>query len=628
MKAQKAQQQLGENIICKLCQHYIIDAVTILDCVHSFCRSCLLKHLKESKTCPVCEADLGAKSAKAFKRDFFLQNVIYKLVPEIYWNEVRQRTEYLRKRMISEEEVAFLLDNNMTDLANHLCAPYEKIPLCIEYIRSAPTQEEADEEVSMEWQETTPNVSVIEPSQPGPSGLNDSHKSSSESEGGKSNKTSDKHNVKNKMEVDEIKELGKGATTKHADKRRSNVKRETLNASTPAPPPEFKRYFLAEAKTKLLSIRKVLEGKLKVRENGVQLLFLDSTKDSVLEDNCTLRDVAYMFGWDRRESMKILFTLQREPADDEPPVLTMEEMPVLYKEEPFACQEEEKQDQSAPVIPPVVFPQLTVTLDAAAMEGSGKQQPIIVTGPSQPPRKRRKVSSPTKRTSRTPPYPVQRMTGLSPHEKAPPMMPAQQAKENSSAKKNLLNPTALNGSVMASAAALPSLPSGKQAAKAETKPPSAEKQENLNSRIHEILMHKGLPPPPPTTTAPSTSTSVADTSEKSGLPKAAPSISSTPRPLAPGVAATTIRVSPPSTSCIVPTSAVSQLRSLQPRQDKFDYEILRHFSPIPRFLAPGALHPLCDPRIAHAPIKSILSVPQTDVAPYLRLAATKHIQRF
>ena len=77
----------------------------------SVCRSCLLKHLKVSKTCPVCGNDLGSKLGKAIGRDLFLQRLVYKIVPDMYWKEVMQRTEYLRKRVISEEEIAFLLDN-------------------------------------------------------------------------------------------------------------------------------------------------------------------------------------------------------------------------------------------------------------------------------------------------------------------------------------------------------------------------------------------------------------------------------------------------------------------------------------------------------------------------------------
>uniref|UniRef100_A0A0N5APD0 RING-type domain-containing protein n=1 Tax=Syphacia muris TaxID=451379 RepID=A0A0N5APD0_9BILA len=655
--ASQQKQQLNENILCKLCQHYIIDAVTILECVHSFCRSCLLKHLKESKTCPLCKIELGPKFTKAFKRDFFLQSMVYKLVPHVYWNEIKQRAEYLRKSVITEEEIGFLLDNNMTDLANHICAPYEKIPLCIEYVRSASTQEEADED-SMDSRcctdvVGTSSISAIEPDEAGPSGLNCNEKvinnsgsiltknSKKKELNNNSNSNNNNNNNNDKMEVDEVVETNsrKGCSNK-ADKRSTTVEIPHERSAFNVVVPEFKRYFLAEARTKLSSFRKVLEGKLKVRENGVQLLFLDIAKNSLLEDACTLQDIAYMFGWDRRESMKIFFTLQREPTDDEPPVLTMEEMPVLHKEEPFACQEEEKSDHLAPVISPVVLPPLTVTLDAAAMEGSGKQQPIIVTGPTQPPRKRRKVSSPTKRTSRTPPYPMQRMTGLSPHEKAPPMMqPQREARESNGAKKNFIASQNCAGpSVASGGSSGHSLQSSKQNAKSDQKSTVGEKQENLNSRIHEILVQKGLSSQTSSTSAvTSTVTTASNASTTSGSVSSSKAVTLTAsscipsitRPLAAAsvasaaAAAAALRASvthPTSaSSCIVPANFISQLNGIHSRADKASYEeFFRQLHSMPRFFPPGGLHSLCDPRIAQAPIKSVLSVPQTDVVPYLR----------
>ncbi len=47
--------ELNENITCKICRGYLIDATTVTECLHTFCKSCIVKHLEDSNTCPECE---------------------------------------------------------------------------------------------------------------------------------------------------------------------------------------------------------------------------------------------------------------------------------------------------------------------------------------------------------------------------------------------------------------------------------------------------------------------------------------------------------------------------------------------------------------------------------------------
>uniref|UniRef100_A0A182QBA6 RING-type domain-containing protein n=1 Tax=Anopheles farauti TaxID=69004 RepID=A0A182QBA6_9DIPT len=42
-------------ITCNLCKGYLIDATTIVECLHSFCHSCIMKHLRTEQYCPQCE---------------------------------------------------------------------------------------------------------------------------------------------------------------------------------------------------------------------------------------------------------------------------------------------------------------------------------------------------------------------------------------------------------------------------------------------------------------------------------------------------------------------------------------------------------------------------------------------
>uniref|UniRef100_A0A1I8HVN1 RING-type domain-containing protein n=1 Tax=Macrostomum lignano TaxID=282301 RepID=A0A1I8HVN1_9PLAT len=87
--------QLNPHITCPLCAGYYIDATTIVECLHSFCRSCLLRHLAGSKCCPVCDILLHKTDPrKAIKADRSLQSLVYKLVPGLFKAEMTRRREF------------------------------------------------------------------------------------------------------------------------------------------------------------------------------------------------------------------------------------------------------------------------------------------------------------------------------------------------------------------------------------------------------------------------------------------------------------------------------------------------------------------------------------------------------
>ena len=38
---------VNDVITCKLCKGYYVDATTITECLHTFCKSCIVSHLEE-----------------------------------------------------------------------------------------------------------------------------------------------------------------------------------------------------------------------------------------------------------------------------------------------------------------------------------------------------------------------------------------------------------------------------------------------------------------------------------------------------------------------------------------------------------------------------------------------------
>lgn len=96
-------------LVCGLCKGYLIDATTLVDCLHSFCRSCLLKYFvsKPERHCPVCNNGPLKKftGLEFMRQDRHLQSVVYKLVPKLFKDEMKRRKDFYASKLFD-----FLLD--------------------------------------------------------------------------------------------------------------------------------------------------------------------------------------------------------------------------------------------------------------------------------------------------------------------------------------------------------------------------------------------------------------------------------------------------------------------------------------------------------------------------------------
>uniref|UniRef100_A0A8C5QYC8 Polycomb group ring finger 6 n=1 Tax=Leptobrachium leishanense TaxID=445787 RepID=A0A8C5QYC8_9ANUR len=45
---------LNPYILCSICKGYFIDATTITECLHTFCKSCIIRHFYYTNRCPRC----------------------------------------------------------------------------------------------------------------------------------------------------------------------------------------------------------------------------------------------------------------------------------------------------------------------------------------------------------------------------------------------------------------------------------------------------------------------------------------------------------------------------------------------------------------------------------------------
>uniref|UniRef100_A0A0X3P4S8 Polycomb complex protein BMI-1 n=1 Tax=Schistocephalus solidus TaxID=70667 RepID=A0A0X3P4S8_SCHSO len=122
---------LNPLLTCALCQGYLIDATTIEECLHSFCKSCIIKFLERLNTCPVCGTLLHkTRPQYAIRSDHVLQAIVYKLVPNLFENEMSLRRGFYSKLPFSERRS--LSPEKRGDLTLNIYKPNEEERLSVE----------------------------------------------------------------------------------------------------------------------------------------------------------------------------------------------------------------------------------------------------------------------------------------------------------------------------------------------------------------------------------------------------------------------------------------------------------------------------------------------------------------
>ncbi|XP_023697670.1 polycomb group RING finger protein 1 isoform X3 [Paramormyrops kingsleyae] len=134
---------LNEHIVCYLCAGYFIDATTITECLHTFCKSCIVKYLQTSKYCPMCNIKIHeTQPLLNLKLDRVMQDIVYKLVPGLQESEDKRIKEFYQSRGL-ERVVQSSVDDAEPDMAGlpytsfdhskaHFYRYDEQVSLCLE----------------------------------------------------------------------------------------------------------------------------------------------------------------------------------------------------------------------------------------------------------------------------------------------------------------------------------------------------------------------------------------------------------------------------------------------------------------------------------------------------------------
>ncbi|MFH4981022.1 hypothetical protein AB6A40_007731 [Gnathostoma spinigerum] len=87
---------LNPHITCPICKGYFVEATTVIDCLHTFCKSCLLKHFENvDNCCPKCHNLIHQSHPSHYVSfDRTMQELVYKLVPGLQAREMAQRCAF------------------------------------------------------------------------------------------------------------------------------------------------------------------------------------------------------------------------------------------------------------------------------------------------------------------------------------------------------------------------------------------------------------------------------------------------------------------------------------------------------------------------------------------------------
>ncbi|XP_067409484.1 polycomb group RING finger protein 3 isoform X3 [Emydura macquarii macquarii] len=113
---------INAHITCRLCNGYLIDATTVTECLHTFCRSCLVKYLEENNTCPTCRIVIHQSHPLQYiGHDRTMQDIVYKLVPGLQEGETK--ADESSNKETSEEKQEEDNDYHRSD---------EQVSICLE----------------------------------------------------------------------------------------------------------------------------------------------------------------------------------------------------------------------------------------------------------------------------------------------------------------------------------------------------------------------------------------------------------------------------------------------------------------------------------------------------------------
>ncbi|XP_068120094.1 polycomb group RING finger protein 2 [Hyperolius riggenbachi] len=153
--------ELNPHLMCALCGGYFIDAATIVECLHSFCKTCILRYLEAHKFCPMCDSQVHkGRPLLSIRSDKTLQDIVYKLVPGLFRDEMKRRRDFYASYARTHTNSGSSTDqgDKVAESGEVLAHEEENISLSIQFsedarddLRDSPESDDADKRNSLRF---------------------------------------------------------------------------------------------------------------------------------------------------------------------------------------------------------------------------------------------------------------------------------------------------------------------------------------------------------------------------------------------------------------------------------------------------------------------------------------------
>ncbi|XP_071827081.1 polycomb group RING finger protein 1-like [Apostichopus japonicus] len=140
--------ELNQHVVCILCAGYFIDATTIIECLHTFCKSCIVKYLQTSKQCPMCNIKIHeTQPLLNLRPDRTMQDIIFKLIPGLFEGEEQRKKQFYKSRGLDKvqskvQQKSF--SGKLDPTGGHYYRNDEQLSLCLELMESESVNQKED----------------------------------------------------------------------------------------------------------------------------------------------------------------------------------------------------------------------------------------------------------------------------------------------------------------------------------------------------------------------------------------------------------------------------------------------------------------------------------------------------
>uniref|UniRef100_G1DG69 Polycomb group RING finger protein 5 n=1 Tax=Capra hircus TaxID=9925 RepID=G1DG69_CAPHI len=132
-------------ITCYICKGYLIKPTTVTECLHTFCKTCIVQHFEDSNDCPRCGNQVHETNPLEMLRlDNTLEEIIFKFVPGLR-EQLERESEFWKKNKPQENGQDDMSkadkpkadeegDENQDDKDYHRSDP--QIAICLDCLRN------------------------------------------------------------------------------------------------------------------------------------------------------------------------------------------------------------------------------------------------------------------------------------------------------------------------------------------------------------------------------------------------------------------------------------------------------------------------------------------------------------